>query len=439
MDSVDGPTNLPITKASPSSFNGDQVPTSIELKSPCLSLESPSVSSPTESPSNQTTTPISNGDEGRAGHHENHEEEEEEKKDVENGEEDSTDAKGTNILGYLQHLSQKEVQEVAVDFTTLTLKDSPHYDISEGKRLAIVFNQERFLYDLPDRRGTEQDCQSILQTFEKLGFDVQIYDDLKFFQIERVIQRLQAPNQPELACLVIFILTHGEENGVLHSHDKPYRLDKSIINEILPGNCPALKSKPKLIFVQACQGKQTDPGVEVRVRSRHTSTDGSSSSNYRIPHHSDLLIFQAAYHGHYSFRSKSGSWFIQALCQALDQSSELDNIHSILIKVKRFVSLYKESNVPGHDELDRKRQIPLVQDTLIRELYLKQRTPNIELQQLQGCLPTHPNSLTVPGDPVGIVVAISDASPANVTSPSNVASPTKKTKKGGPKDNCQLS
>ncbi|XP_059097219.1 caspase-1-like isoform X2 [Tigriopus californicus] len=378
MDAVDGPTNVStIAMASarssdvPPNTHGDHGSNGFMVKSPSSdpSLDSPSVSSPTESASNPTTTPENEED-----HHEKRGPEDEEE------EEDATDAKGTNILGYLQHLTQEKVQEVAMDFTTLTLKDSPQYDISEGKRLAIVFNQERFLYDLSDRRGTEQDCQSILQTFDKLGFDVQIYDDLKLFQIERVIQKLQAPDQPELACLVIFILTHGEDNGVLHSHDKPYRLDKSIINELLPSNCPALKSKPKLIFVQACQGKQTDPGVEVRVRSRHTSTDGSSSSNYRIPHHSDLLIFQAAYHGHYSFRSKSGSWFIQALCHALDQSSDMDNIHSILIKVKRFVSLYKESNVPGHDELDRKRQIPLVQDTLIRELYLKQRGPNRDYQ-----------------------------------------------------------
>ena len=52
-------------------------------------------------------------------------------------------------------------------------------------------------------------------------------------------------------------------------------------------------------------------------RSRHTSTDGASeygSNVYCIPNYADLLVFQASYHGHYSFRSGSGTWFIQALC-----------------------------------------------------------------------------------------------------------------------------
>ena len=70
-------------------------------------------------------------------------------------------------------------------------------------------------------------------------------------------------------------------------------------------------------------------------------------------------------------RSSSGSWFIQALCHCFNESSPEDSIHTVLTKVKRYVSLYKVSNTPRHPELHQKRQIPLAQDTLIRDLYLK--------------------------------------------------------------------
>ena len=97
-----------------------------------------------------------------------------------------------------------------------------------------------------------------------------------------------------------------------------YNLDKEIIGELLPTKCPSLVGKPKMIFVQACQGQDTDAGVRVRSRSASgTSTDASAAASglseaYTIPNYADLLIYQASYHGHYAFRSMSnGSWFIQ--------------------------------------------------------------------------------------------------------------------------------
>lgn len=63
-------------------------------------------------------------------------------------------------------------------------------------------------------------------------------------------QALQTTEEDSLSCLALFILTHGEENGILHSFDKPYRLDRSVVGELLPEKCPALAGKPKLIFIQ---------------------------------------------------------------------------------------------------------------------------------------------------------------------------------------------
>ena len=82
------------------------------------------------------------------------------------------------------------------------------------------------------------------------------------------------------------------------------------------------------------------------------------------------------------FRSSKGSWFVQALCRAIDESAPSDDLNKVLNRVKRFVSLYHESNVPSNEEQDRKKQIPLVQDTLIRDVYLKKnKTKNGGEQQ----------------------------------------------------------
>ena len=61
----------------------------------------------------------------------------------------------------------------------------------------------------------------------------------------------------------MFILTHGEENGTLHAFDRKLNLNEDIIEKLLPTNCKQLAGKPKLVFVQACQGQETDSGSVV--------------------------------------------------------------------------------------------------------------------------------------------------------------------------------
>ena len=211
---------------------------------------------------------------------------------------DFSDARGFNLGEYTKRVfssSSNNVHDVDdILFTTATGKDDRSYCLSEGKKIAIIFNHEKYdpVRELSQRSGTESDVQLIDSTFKEIGFELHTYDDRTVDDIRRVFRNLQLC-QEELACLAVFILTHGEENGILHAYDNPYRLDKEIINELLPERCPTLAGKPKLIFIQACQGKETDEGSVVTTRHRHTSTDGGIvGSNYRIPHYSDFLIFQ---------------------------------------------------------------------------------------------------------------------------------------------------
>ena len=100
--------------------------------------------------------------------------------------------------------------------------------------------------------------------------------------------------------------------------------------------CPALAGKRKMIFVQACQGQDTDPGTTVLPldgRHRHTSQDNNTAT-YKIPNYADFVIFQASFWQHYSFRSgDTGSWFIQALCRQIDRSAPEDAFFDILLDV----------------------------------------------------------------------------------------------------------
>ena len=77
----------------------------------------------------------------------------------------------------------------------------------------------------------------------------------------------------DLSCLALFILTHGHDNGTLYVYDTTINLNEDIINNLLPNDCPGLAGRPKLLFVQACQGDKTDSGTEM--------TFGASIERYK--------------------------------------------------------------------------------------------------------------------------------------------------------------
>jgi len=253
-----------------------------------------------------------------------------------------------------------------------TARDSVSYNLSGLKRV-LVFNQKNFAsrLKLNPRHGTEVDVRSIEGTFKSLDWEVTTYTDSTVAQIRDIILKEVQLSEQEVSALAIFILSHGEDNGTIFAADYPFRVDHDVLGQLTADKCPRLVGRPKLLFVQACQGQATDQGVNVTDRRRrHTSQDNTAT--YKIPNYADFLIFQASFWDHFSFRSsETGSWFIQALCDKIDRSHPSDPLFDVLLEVSAQVALNKESNVPGRPNLDKKKQVPLLYSTMLRKLYLK--------------------------------------------------------------------
>ena len=87
-------------------------------------------------------------------------------------------------------------------------------------------------------------------------------------------------------------------------------------------------------------------------------------SSYRIPNLADLLIYTAAFSGHFAFRNeKTGSWMIQSLCSEIDKSRPDEDLASILTSVSRSVAK-KESSCSNDQDLHGKKQVPMKQAKL---------------------------------------------------------------------------
>lgn len=82
-------------------------------------------------------------------------------------------------------------------------------------------------------------------------------------------------------------MSHGEL-GYIYAKDTHYKLE-SIWSYFTASRCPTLAGKPKLFFVQACQGDRLDGGVTLHNRTETDSADNQTMA-YKIPVHADFLI-----------------------------------------------------------------------------------------------------------------------------------------------------
>ena len=291
------------------------------------------------------------------------------------------------------------------DFPEVTPRDKDYYDLSprEGKKIALVFNHKTFdpvIKELKDRDGTENDVKEIKEVFKKqLGFEVRVHNDKPVSEIRRIMADI--PNQGDISCLVIFVLTHGDD-GRLYAYDCDYSIENVILDQLMPTSAINLLGKPKIVFLASCQGKMTDSGHWVRSRNSSGNANPKSTQVDSTPFHSippkpaeifcipnqcDILIYQASYPGHVSFRHTAnaklpGTWLIQTLCQTLKESGENDEIYDVLVKTSRRVAFDR----PEGGEYEGMKQLPVLKSTLVRYVYLKRDWSKFDNAQIRDII-----------------------------------------------------
>jgi caspase-like apoptosis-related cysteine protease len=258
-------------------------------------------------------------------------------------------------------------------------RDSEYYNMNHKKRgLAFIFNHKHFdpRLGLKQRNGTDADRDNLRITLRQLEFEVNVYNDLPFKEMERILEQASAEtNHSDHDCIFIAVLSHGEL-GILYASDHAYKPDR-LWTHFNAEKCPTLAGKPKMFFIQACQGDQLDSGVHLK-RVSNTETD-SNTMSYKIPSHADFLIVYSTIPGFYSWRNTTaGSWFVQALCNVLqrdriNRDGRQRDLLSCLTRVARKVAFDFQSNTPGDVVMHEKKQIPCITSMLTRDVYFHRK------------------------------------------------------------------
>nr|XP_042899844.1 caspase-3 isoform X2 [Parasteatoda tepidariorum] len=243
--------------------------------------------------------------------------------------------------------------------------------------LAVIINHENFNWDensglkLERRKDSLLDVDALKDIWKSFGLATETYNDLKEEEILRTFQELSERDFSIYDILVVCYMSHGNEGVVYSSDCKPIQITSLI--DLMANKCKSLIGKPKLFFIQACQGAQIQCGISNPVFSPQPVTN-SSFDEYPndTPYFVDVLVAVSTIPGFVSFASRNNnSWFIQALVENVEQFGHQKNFTDVMIKVTNDVSHRRgECNFQGQPIKNCKQTVE-TKSTLRKELHLK--------------------------------------------------------------------
>ncbi|KAK2849978.1 hypothetical protein Q7C36_008761 [Tachysurus vachellii] len=246
------------------------------------------------------------------------------------------------------------------------------YDMSGDCRgFALIINNHDFSNSsLKNRDGTDVDKKILVSVLDWLGFKIEIKQDCSKESMLIALDDLRKQDHTQADCVVCCVLTHGYEGG-LYGVDGERVSIKELLKWLDGHHCSSLLQKPKLFFIQACQGDREQKIAYLQSDGSNNTTDTEMGffcdaevpEEASIPVGADYLVALATVPGYVSFREKTrGTWFIQSLCKKLKQlvPSGIDLL-SILTEVNKEVS--KKADKDGL-----RKQMPQPEFTLTKRV-----------------------------------------------------------------------
>ncbi|KAL8602786.1 hypothetical protein ACOMHN_055169 [Nucella lapillus] len=281
--------------------------------------------------------------------------------------------------------------------------DSDLYDTSHTRCGIVVIIINETFRGHKGRAGSQLDADNLARTFSMLGFEVRLVRDCTLHELKHVLGKVAKEDHSDSDCFVLAMSSHGDETtqdrmsgpqntgksgpslvtkvreDVVFCTDF-YLTTRELVLHFSDANCPTLKGKPRLFFLQACRGVQLDAGQEVKViRSAHDLGDEVDGAVPEVvvspaPCFKDFLIMCATPPGYYAFRRPTdGSWFLQALCSVLEHCDGSCDVLQLLTRVVKVVTQDYMSFTPLSADTDKKKQTPVIYSMLTKDLHWRVR------------------------------------------------------------------
>ncbi|NXN58656.1 CASP8 protein, partial [Rynchops niger] len=232
------------------------------------------------------------------------------------------------------------------------MKNNPH-------GYCVIINNHIFKNPHEVREGTLKDGEAVKRVFEWLQFETVEHRNLEAKQMYAELKEYSKKDHSNMDCFVCFIFSHGEKDKIQGADHELVNI-KDLISCFKGSNCSSLIGKPKLFFIQACQGSVGHPAVILKEDfSGHLETDATPLTS--IPDESDILVGMATVEDYQCYRCpETGSIYIQCLCKKMEL---LCPLHKDLITI-----LTEVNKEVGGRVLNGWKQMPKITSTLRKPL-----------------------------------------------------------------------
>ncbi|WAQ95536.1 CASP3-like protein [Mya arenaria] len=187
---------------------------------------------------------------------------------------------------YEPHASNTHIPQPSETPTMADDDSEDVYNFNHPTRgyMVIIVN-DRFKHQ-PFRDGAECDLRHMKEMARKLGYRIQnthFCKNLTQFETIGVLKNAKTADHSQCDSFALMISTHGLEqpnskargkmdHALVCADDK--MIFTSTITEMFNDeNCPTLKGKPKLFFIQACRGENLDSGSTIRILGPESTAD----------------------------------------------------------------------------------------------------------------------------------------------------------------------
>jgi len=219
-----------------------------------------------------------------------------------------------------------------------------------------IFNNKFFIDERKKRQGSETDVERLSALFDELNYEVISYIDKTAEQMKKSIREMAKYDYKNVGSLLVFIMSHGVKGKILGTDEEDIYLT-DFINPFK--NVQSLKNKPKLFFVNACRGEGFVPAHDGVESDSQTSSDFHEAA--KTPIEADFLFAYSTVANYYSIRHPTdGSWFIQIVCDMIEQFKNTLDLGRILTRVN--------NKVANKEGIDQRNQLVKMMSTFTSQL-----------------------------------------------------------------------
>ncbi|XP_078611311.1 caspase-3-like [Branchiostoma floridae x Branchiostoma japonicum] len=205
----------------------------------------------------------------------------------------------------------------------------PAYEMChEPRGLAVIINNINFSKGgHTTRTGAEKDTERLRELFEGLKFTVRCYKDMTFMAMMTTLQHVGEEDHSNFDCFVCCVMSHGSQGKVYSSDDFSIELSQ-LLKPFNAKECPTLLGKPKLFFIQACQGVHVQERMCVDCPSDVTPV-------LQVSQEADFFVGLPTVPGCVARRDDDGAPYIYHLTNVFREFGEIYDLSTMMTMVAK--------------------------------------------------------------------------------------------------------